>query len=168
MDVQETIIADHLGSDTEPLPFPLQQNFCRFESIEKTINTARVLVVDNLLRDENDLSAIARIEFGKNVNSQMKVERHIASLALHNIVTNIQRLVKEPITRVVHISEVAETAKEFQPDAIVLSGTLRDFDYYKPELLAGFSDFIHAGDCRVSNGRCGGRKPASRAMDGGP
>ena len=157
MNVQETIIADHLGSDTEPLPFPLQHNFCRFESIEKTINTARVLVVDNLLRDENDLSEIARVEFGKNVNSQLKIERQIASLALHNIVTNIQRLVREPITRVVHISEVAETAKESQPDAIVLSGTLRDFDYYNSELLTGFSDFIHTTTTPVL-GICGGHQ----------
>ena len=39
------------------LPFPFnQQNFCRYEPIEQRIEEARVLVVDNLLRDERDLS----------------------------------------------------------------------------------------------------------------
>ena len=63
METQETIITDHLGSDAEPMPFPLQQNFCRYESVEKTIDNARVLIVDNLLRDEHDLSEIARVGF---------------------------------------------------------------------------------------------------------
>src|SRR5437667_86322 len=39
----------------DSLPFPFnQQSFCRFESIEKTIDCAHVLIVDNLLRDEQD------------------------------------------------------------------------------------------------------------------
>ena len=39
------------------LPFPFnQQTFCRYEPIEQRIEEARVLVVDNLLRDERDLS----------------------------------------------------------------------------------------------------------------
>ena len=157
MDVQETIIADHLGSDTEPLPFPLQQNFCRFESIERTIDSARVLIVDNLLRDEDDLSDVARTELGKNVKAQLKIERQIASLALHNITTNVERLVKQPNSNIVHVSQLSKAVKEFRPDAIVLSGTLRDFDYYKPELLAGFSDFIHTTTTPVL-GICGGHQ----------
>jgi len=142
----------------DALPFPFNhQNFCRYESIEKTIETERVLVVDNLLRDESDLSGIARSELGKNVKAQLKVERQIASLALQNIVTNIERLVRQPITETVHVSELAQVARDFQPDAIVLSGTLRDFDYYKPELLAGFSDFIHTTRTPVL-GICGGHQ----------
>jgi GMP synthase-like glutamine amidotransferase len=38
-----------------------------------------------------------------------------------------------------------------------LSGTQRDFDYYKPELLAGFSDFIHHTRTPVL-GICGGHQ----------
>ncbi|MGZ8848336.1 MAG: type 1 glutamine amidotransferase, partial [Pyrinomonadaceae bacterium] len=53
-----------------------------------------------------------------------------------------KRLVKQPTTRIAHVSEVAEAVKEFKPDAIVLSGTLRDFDYYKPEILDTFKSFI--------------------------
>lgn len=116
-----------------------------------------MLVVDNLLRDENDLSEIAIAELGKNVKAQLKVERHIASLALQNIVTNIERLVQEPVTKIVHISELPTAAAEFQPDAIVLSGTLRDFDYYRPELLAGFADFVHQTPTPVL-GICGGHQ----------
>ena len=142
----------------ESLPFPFnQQNFCRFESIEKTIDRERVLVVDNLLRNEDDLSGTGRAELGKDAHAQLKRERQIASMALQNIVTNIARLVKEPVTGIVHVSDLPKAVKEFQPDAIVLSGTLRDFDYYKPELLADFSDFIHATRIPVL-GICGGHQ----------
>lgn len=142
----------------EALPFPFnQQNFCRYESIEKTIDRERVLVVDNLLRDERDVSEIARSEMGKDLHAQLKHERRIATMALQNIVTNIARLVKEPVTGIVHVSDLPKAVKEFQPDAIVLSGTLRDFDYYKPELLAGFTDFIHTTGIPVL-GICGGHQ----------
>ena len=108
MEAQETTITEHQGSDAEPLPFPFnQRKFCRYESIERTIETVRVLVVDNLLRDEDDLSEIARTELGKTAKAQLKVERQIASLALQNIVTNIERLVQEPVTETVHVSEFA-------------------------------------------------------------
>src|SRR2546421_8371510 len=83
------------------LPFPFnQQTFCRYESIEKTIDKARVLIVDNLLRNEDDLSDVARREMGKDVSIQLKRERAIANLALHNIVTNVKRLVKDPVTEI--------------------------------------------------------------------
>ena len=142
----------------ESLPFPFnQQSFCRFESIEKTIDAARVLIVDNLLRNEHDLSDLARTELGKDVNAQLRREREIAAMAMQNIVTNIERLVKEPSTVIAHVSGIPQAVKDFQPDAIVLSGTLRDFDYYRPELLAGFSDFIHATRIPVL-GICGGHQ----------
>ena len=41
-----------------------------------------------------------------------------------------------------HLSEVAEAADRFKPDAIVLSGTLRDFDYYQQSILENFGQFI--------------------------
>ena len=80
METQETNPTEVHASEIEALPFPFnQQNFCRYESIEKTIENARVLIVDNLLRDENDLSDIARQELGRNAHSQLKLERQIAS-----------------------------------------------------------------------------------------
>ncbi len=142
----------------ESLPFPFnQQTFCRYESIEKRIESVRVLIVDNLLRDETDISEVARAEWGKEVAVHLKRERQIAEMALQNIASNILRLVKEPETRVAHVSALAPVAAEFRPDAIVLSGTLRDFDYYKPEILTDFADFIRATRIPVL-GICGGHQ----------
>jgi GMP synthase (glutamine-hydrolysing) len=125
------------------LPFPFkQQNFCRYEPVEQRIEEARVLVVDNLLRDERDLSAVARQEWGHMLAVQMRRERLIAGMAMENILTNISRLVKHPTTEIAHLSEVAEAAEQFAPDAIVLSGTLRDFDYYQQSILDDFGKFI--------------------------
>ena len=159
MEILETMPGEIIGSEMpEPLPFPFnQQTFCRYESIEKTIASARVLIVDNLLRDERDLSDVAHTELGKGVKAQLKLEREIAALALSNIVTNVKRLVKDPVTEVAHVSNVSQAVADFAPDAIVLSGTLRDFDYYKPKILSSFADFIHETKTPVL-GICGGHQ----------
>ncbi len=97
------------------LPFPFkQQNFCRYEPVEQRLDEARVLVVDNLLRDERDVSAVAREELGELLGAQMKRERLIAGMAIENILNNISRLVKRPTTEVAHLSEVAKAATSFQ------------------------------------------------------
>jgi GMP synthase-like glutamine amidotransferase len=125
------------------LPFPFnQQTFCRYEPINQSIDEARVLVIDNLLRDERDLSSVARAEWGETLAAEMRRERLIAGMAIENIVNNISRLVKRPTTEVAHLSEAAEAAKRFAPDAIVLSGTLRDFDYYHQSILDDFGRFV--------------------------
>ncbi|HKG60854.1 MAG TPA: hypothetical protein VKB05_13925 [Pyrinomonadaceae bacterium] len=132
-----------LTTPTTSLPFPFnQQNFCRYEPINQSIDEARVLVIDNLLRDERDLSPVARAEWGGTLAAEMRRERLIAGMAVENILTNISRLVKSPTTEVAHLSEVAKAAKSFAPDAIVLSGTLRDFDYYDHAILDDFGLFI--------------------------
>ncbi len=141
-----------------PLPFPFnQQNYCRYEPIEQRIETARVLVVDNLLRDEADISTVARSEWGSLLDSQLKRERLIAGMAVENILNNVSRLVKKPVTEVVHVSAVAEATERFKPDAIVLSGTLRDFDYYKPAILDSFAKFIRTTTVPVL-AICGGHQ----------
>ncbi len=143
---------------SQPLPFPFnQRTFCRYEPIEQRIEEARVLVVDNLLRDEHDASPVAMKEWGRLATSQIRREREIASLALENILSNIERLVKRPETQVTHVSEVAEAAREFKPQAIVLGGTLRDFDYYNPEILNSFGEFIRGTRTPVL-GICGGHQ----------
>lgn len=125
------------------LPFPFnQQTYCRYEPFEQRIQRARVLVIDNLLRDEKDVSDVARNDWGDTLSTELKRERLIAGMAIENILNNISRLVKEPETRVAHVSEVTEAAAEFAPDAIVLSGTLRDFDYYEQSMLDSFAAFI--------------------------
>jgi GMP synthase-like glutamine amidotransferase len=132
-----------LTTPVTTLPFPFnQQTFCRYEPVNQSIDEARVLVVDNLLRDERDLSSVARAEWGGTLVAEMRRERLIAGMAVENILNNISRLVKRPTTEVAHLSEIAAAAKRFAPDAIVLSGTLRDFDYYQQSILDEFSQFI--------------------------
>ena len=142
----------------DPLPFPFNQRaFCRYEPIEKKIDSIRVLIVDDLLRHEGDLSDVARREWGRRAESRLKRERKIAPMAVSNIRANVERLVREPETRVAHFSEIAAATEEYRPDAIVLSGTLSDFDYYNPELLAGFRSFIRGATVPVL-GICGGHQ----------
>ena len=101
------------------LPFPhKQQTFCRYEPIEKQIEKVRVLVVDCLLRDEDDLSDVARSEWGSAASVEIKRERRIAKMAIENIESNLERLVKEPSTQVTPLASVAVAAAQFQPDAI--------------------------------------------------
>ena len=140
------------------LPFPFtQQNYCRYEPVEQRIGEARVLVVDNLLRDERDISAVARQEWGVLLGAQMRRERLIAGMAIENILNNISRLVKRPTTEVAHLSEVAEATKQFKPDAIVLSGTLRDFDFYQQSIIDKFGKFIRTTKTPVL-AICGGHQ----------
>jgi GMP synthase (glutamine-hydrolysing) len=142
----------------EPLPFPFQQrSFCRYEPVEKRIESIRVLVVDDLLRDERDLSDVARREWGRRAESRLKREREIAPLALANIRNNVERLVRVPEMHVVHFSEIAQAERDYRPDAIVLSGTLSDFDYYEPGMIAAFGDFIRRTRTPVL-GICGGHQ----------
>lgn len=140
------------------IPFPFnQQTFCVYEPVEQRIEKARVLVIDNLLRDERDISEVAVSAWGGMLASELKRERLIAGMAIENILNNVSRLVKEPETRVAHVSEIAEAAAEFQPDAIVLSGTLRDFDYYQQSILDSFGGFIRTTKIPVL-AICGGHQ----------
>ena len=140
------------------LPFPFnQQTFCRYEPVEQRIEEARVLVIDDLLRDERDLSEVAREEWGELLAAELRRERLIAGMAIENILNNVSRLVKRPTTDVAHLSEAADAAKRFAPDAIVLSGTLRDFDYYKQSILDDFGQFIRTTQIPVL-AICGGHQ----------
>jgi len=151
-------MTQELNTPTTSLPFPFnQQNFCRYEPISQSIDEARVLVIDNLLRDERDLSSVARAEWGETLTAEMRRERLIAGMAVENILNNISRLVKSPTTEVAHLSEVATAAKSFAPDAIVLSGTLRDFDYYDQSILDEFGQFIRETQIPVL-AICGGHQ----------
>src|ERR1044072_7661746 len=135
-------------TEAETLPFPFnQQTFCRYEPIEKQIEAVRVLVVDCLLRDEDDLSDVARSEWGSAAEAEIKRERRIAGMAIENIVSNLERLVQNPSSQVTPLASVAIAAEQFKPDAIVLSGTLRDFDYYNPVVLDTFAEFIRS--CKI-------------------
>lgn len=135
--------ATKMQYEAEPLPFPFNnRTFCRYEPIEKKIAVAKVLIVNNLLRYDDDLSELAKEEWGDSAKSKLRFERKISGMACDNIAKNVLRLVKRPKTMTVHLSEVAEAAKQFNPDAIVMSGTLSDFDFYNPAHLAKFAKFI--------------------------
>ena len=132
----------------EELPFPYnKQAFCRYEPIEKKIKHARVLIVNTLLRYDSDVSDLAREEWADTLESKLKFEVKISSMACNNIAQNVLRLVKQPKTLTVHLSELTEAARDFRPDAIVMSGTFSDFDYYNSEHLAKFAEFIKT--CKV-------------------
>lgn len=124
------------------LQFPNKNNYCRYEPIEKTIEHAKVLIVNDLLRYESDLSELAVTDWKDSVSSKLAFERKISSMACDNIANNVLRLVRSPKTLTVHLSEVSDAASDFEPDAIVMSGTLSDFDYYNPAHLDRFEKFI--------------------------
>lgn len=130
-------------AEMETLPFPYNQSsYCRYEPIEKRIEHAKVLIVNDLLRYKSDLSDLALDEWAGNIRSRLEFERFVSSMACNNIANNVLRLVKHPKTLTVHLSEIAEAAKVFKPDAVVMSGTYSDFDYYNPLHLAKFDKFI--------------------------
>ena len=156
---REALLAEPLPAEPgATLPFPFNQHtFCRYEPIEKRVEAARVLVVDSLLQDEENISDVARKEWGSATALEIKRERTIAAMAMENILSNIERLVKVPTTEVTHLGAVATAAENFKPDAIVLSGTLRDFDYYNPAVLETFGEFIRATKIPVL-AICGGHQ----------
>lgn len=143
-------------SETPPFPFN-KRPFCPYEPIEKSIMSIRALVINDLLHDDSDLSDTAREEWGASAEAKLERERYISTLALDNIIGNITRLVREPEIQVAHLSEAAEAAEQFRPQAIVLSGTLADFDYYDPAMLQRFARFATRTNIPIL-GICGGHQ----------
>src|SRR5687767_14470734 len=106
---------------SEELPFPYnRRTFCLDEPIEKRIKYARVLIVNCLLRYESYLSQLAREEWNGSIESKLRFERKVSSLACNNIAQNVIRLGHNPKTMTVHLSEVEQAVHDFEPDAIVL------------------------------------------------
>lgn len=127
----------------EELPFPFNKRaYCLYEPIEKKITHARVLIVNSLLRYESDLSPLAFVDWKDSLDAKLKFENRVSGLACNNIAQNIIRLVKQPKVLTVHLSEIAKAAEAFKPDAIVMSGTFADFDYYNQDQLDSFGEFI--------------------------
>ena len=81
----------------EPLPFPFNKRaFCRYEPIEKRIAHARVLIVNDLLRYESDLSDLAHSEWNGTTETRLRFENKVSRMACNNIAQNVQRLVRNP------------------------------------------------------------------------
>src|SRR5215470_7364627 len=117
--------------------------YCVFEVIRPRIQTMRVILVDDLIEDESQYSDVARRQEDFHAGRWVRLERMIASMAIGNIENNLRNLVVAPEVRIIHLSRLNDAiVREFDPDAIVLSGTLRDFDLYDQGLIEGFNQFI--------------------------
>jgi GMP synthase (glutamine-hydrolysing) len=131
------------ATEPEPLPFPHNKStYCKYEPIEKSIEHAKVLIVNDLLRYDSDISDLARVDWSGEVKTKLEFERKVSGMACNNIAQNVLRLVQNPKTMTVHLSELADAAERFRPDAIVMSGTFADFDYYNPAHIDSFKKFI--------------------------
>ena len=138
--------------------------YCVFELITPRIQSMRVIVVDNLVAEENQYSELAKGEPGFHPGKWVRLERAIAMMALANIENNVRKLVRDPKIRIVHLSELnARIVREFDPDAIVLSGTLRDFDLYSQALIESFNGFIKSNRVPVL-AICGGHQLVGQAF----
>jgi GMP synthase-like glutamine amidotransferase len=163
-----------MGTFTEPilqatttancgLPFG-RKSYSLWEPIRPRIKALRVALVNNLLIEDFHFSDEARALPQYTSGKWMKYERKISSLALANIESNVLKLVEQPTVRTVHFSELSsDLVGEFKPDAIVLSGTLSDFDFYNPDLLARFAEFIRATSVPVL-AICGGHQMVGQAF----
>jgi GMP synthase (glutamine-hydrolysing) len=138
--------------------------YCVFELILPRIQTMRVVLVDNLVAAEDQYSDVARREPDFHAGKWLRLERMIASMAMANIEGNIRKLIRQPDIRIVHLSELDGPAvRAFDPDAIVLGGTLRDFDFYSPALIESFAQFIRATRTPVL-AICGGHQMVGQAF----
>ncbi|MFN0111639.1 MAG: type 1 glutamine amidotransferase [Blastocatellia bacterium] len=139
-------------------------SYCLFEIIKPRIQTMRVLLVDNLIADEAQYSEVARRQPDFHAGKWVRLERMIAGMAMANIENNVRKLIRQPEVRTVHLSELNETTVEdFDADAIVLSGTLRDFDLYSEEMVEGFNRFIRRTTIPVM-AICGGHQMVGQAF----
>jgi GMP synthase (glutamine-hydrolysing) len=155
-----TTIADALASTTPVLPDATAVP----TTTKRRIDAIRVVIVDNLLRTEDDISDIARELPGFDERAWLKTDRYISSLAIPNIEQNVHNLAERPEVKILHLSEAnAENIDAYRPDAVVLSGTLRDFDFYHPRIIRAFSDWVLETRTPVL-GICGGHQLVGQAF----
>lgn len=151
--------------EIEELPFPYnKQAFCKFEPIVRSIPHAKVLIVNSLLRYESDLSDLALSEWKSNLDLKLRFENKVSALACNNIAQNVNRLVQNHKTMTVHVSELEQAVRDFEPEAIVMSGTYSDFEYYNPEHLHRFREFIHSTKIPVL-AICGSHQLVGQSFD---
>ena len=87
------------ATESEKLPFPYNKStFCRYEPIEKKIEHAKVLIVNDLLRYDSDISDLARKDWNGTAKAKLEFERKVSGMACNNIAKNVLRLVQNPKT----------------------------------------------------------------------
>ena len=113
--------------------------------------------MDNLLRDQEDLSEVGHKVWGEAAAARKQSVNQQSPNWQVDILSNISHLIKSPTTTVTHLANLRTAVKEFEPDAILLHGTLRDFDFYPQAIIEDFGDFIRSTKIPVL-GICGGHQ----------
>ena len=107
------------------LPFPYNnQTFCRYEPIEKRVRHAKVLIVNDLLRYESDLSSC---ETECNATAEATNSSENFGNGVRNIAKNVSSRAA-PKTLTVSLWK-PPPGRKVSPGRVVLSVTLSDFDF---------------------------------------